>query len=95
MNTAINAKLWNIMDMLQRLDFTPEEHPLTMHAEDWFIRPVAGGTQNLRVVVHPDDDNAVYVHYLDRHYVSEWTAAFDGSVPNEVIRQTLKAAINA
>jgi len=95
MNTKIDTRLWNLMDMLRRLDFTPEEHDQNQYREEWFIRPVRGGTQNLRVVIYPDDGDSVEVHYLDRHYAAEWGATFSPGTPHSVIRLSIKAAINA
>jgi hypothetical protein len=93
--TAIDTKLWNLMDLIRSQGFTPEEHDATQYAEEWFVRPVQGGTQNVRIVVYPNDGHRAEIHYLDRHYVAEWSAAFAGGTPHSVIRATIRAAVNA
>ena len=95
MNTKIDTRLWNLMDMLRGLGFSPEEHDGTEYQEEWFIRPVRGGTQNLRISVHPDDGHRVEAHYLDRHYCAEYGVTFSPGTPFAVIRLSVKAMINA
>jgi hypothetical protein len=91
--TAIDTKLWNLQDMIRHLGFMPEEHDHREYREDWYIKQVRGGTQNVRVVIHPDDGHRVEAHYLDRHFCAEWSATFSGGTPHSVIRASLKAMI--
>lgn len=95
-SAKLDTRLWNLDDMVRKLglDTDPgmDEYRGT-YREAWYIRQVNGGVNNVRVCIFPNDGYRVELHYLDRHYVAEWSATFSGSTPNAVIRAAIRAAI--